>query len=819
MKSKYEDESQDGISERMHRGNDDGSLQGKKGGLDGGRSKLKFKLSYVFCLAGIIGIFIISGGLRERFIKPFLMIGTMEFSAVKLFSGMMNQRELLSFLVRHFTIQLLFGYVASSLLILISVFFLYYILRDIPALEVRLREIGRWNWEDESCKSEDGSRKPAGQDDDAISQREDVTTKSLEQCNDEILSGENAASSSPVPVKLKLLFISLGIIIIVLMVLISIKYLSGRPVSTDEFAYYFQANVMKNFRLTAPAPKEPEFFGFENIIIENGKWYSKYTIGFPLFLALGILLRFPLIVNPLFSIIAAIFLFLLTQRLFGSQAAFISVFLAFLSPFFFLNGAAGFQPHISLASALLGAGYFFFLSVDKKNWHYPVICAIFFTVAALIRPIDAALWGLSFFLLSLYFLITRKDRISLLRRFMLTFTSACAGIFIILLVNRIQTGDFLKFAFQQYQQREVWGFASYGHNIYKGLWNVFHYQARLISWSVIFMLEGALISFFGKEQKKVLFLWFIYFIFVFFFFGWYAIGHYEYGPRYLFTGFVYLLPASAYGLTLIFNKIGKSGRQWRTALLSYLIIQVLFTVIMIAPTFVPVFRSNITDRISWLKLEKRAKAISLQTGKKAAIFIANAEGHKLNNGTRNIYPVNRQDTAYFLLLEPERDLAFLRKFFPEFEAYVAFYDPISNDFRIDKFPNPETMSADQKSLFFMFTGLTYRFTLEDREKAMEQWEESYRLNNNNLAPLINIANLLMDEGKNDEAKKKWEEILKKNPDISAAYESLGRIHEIKGENKEAGKYYMEYLRRSPDSPDSVKIREKILYYKNMGRFP
>lgn len=759
------------------------------------------RLSYFLCLAAIIGIFILAGGLRDKFIKPFLMIGTMEFSAFKLFSEVVNQGDLLVFLVRHFSFQLLVGYVVSSLFILISVFLLFYILRDIPGLEARLGRFAMFQW------------KPG-------SEKQDMESEELsKQADDNISHKENENHSSPAPGQIKILLVFTAIIIIASMVFVSMNYLAGTPVSTDEFSYFFQANIMKDFRLFAPAPAEPEFFETENVVIKDGKWYSKYTVGFPLFLALGLLLRFPLIINPVFSIIAAYFLYLLTLRLFGKQAACIAVVLAFLSPFFFLNGSAGFQPHITLAAALLGAGYFYFLAIDEKKWQNPLFMAVCFTFAALIRPIDAALWGLAFILLSLCLMIIRKDRLALLLRFVAALAAASAGMFLILSVNKIQTGEFLKFAFHQYQQKEVWGFESYGHNIYKGLWNVFHYQARLISWSVIFMLEGALISLLGKERRKALFLWFLYFAFVFFFFGWYAIGHYEYGPRYLFTGFVYLLPASAYGLTLIFSRIREKSGKWRTALFSYLLILFFFTITMIAPSFVPIFKSNITDRISWLKLGKQAKAIHHQTGKKTAIFIANAEGHKVNNGTRNIYPVNQQIAAYFLLLEPEKDMEFLRKYFPEFEPYVAFYDPASNNFSLEKFPDPAIMSAEQKSLYFMFTGLIYRFTLDKYDRAQESWEESYRLNGNNLAPLINLANLLMDKGKDNEAKRNWEEILRKNPDVTAAYQALGRICENKGENEEAGKYYMEYLKRSPDSQEAMKIKERLLYFRNYGKFP
>ena len=729
--------------------------------------KFVLKPVYLLYLVVIAGIFFLCFHLRQKYLSPFFSISTMEYMGIKLFTGVLDEKALLFVLLKHFSLQLLSGYIFSSILCIGAIGLLFLILRDMPGFG--------------------------------------------DSCSDFV---------SHVKANGKTFVIIGAVVLLLLMLFIQFRYLAGMPVSTDEFSYLFQANIFKNLKLYAPAPESPEFYQFENIVINDGKWYSKYTAGFPALLSLGVAVGFPWIINPLLAILAAFFIFRISEILYDRKTAYFSVFIAFLSPFFIFNGAASFQPHISVACALLGSAWFYFLTIKREGfrWHYAVLCGVFFTVGASVRPIDSALWGISFFLLSVRLLFVREDRKILFIRFLAVLATALSGVFLILCMNKIYTGQFTKFAFHQFQQTEVWGIGSMGHNIYRAIWNSFYTMGRLLSWGSLLFAEMALLSFLGKERKKSLFLWFVFLVFAFFYFGWYGIGAFEYGPRFYTSGLVFLIPVSAYGLKEMLERIGEKTGNDKALQFSFMSISFLYGAFVIYPIFLPVLTANIHQN-SGVVLARNASAIQRETGGKIAVFITDALDHRVDTRTRNLYPLKNQDILYFTFLEPEKDQEFIARNYPGFKSYLAFYDPVKGRYNLQTFPDFNEMTPAQKAPFYMFSGFNYKFSLRNPEMAKKNWLEAYKLDSNNLAPLINLASLLQEEDKLEESKRYWEEILRRNPDLPATYQSLGMICERMKEDKKALDYYNEYIKRAPGSSDAVYIKEKLLYYNQNGRFP
>ena len=727
----------------------------------------KFKPVFLVYIAGIIGTLYASFYLRSKFLEPFFYITTIDYMGIKLFQAIINEKEFLLVLLKHFSTNILMGYFLALTLFFSGVAFMYLILRE--------RNVSK------------------------------SFIDSIKDMN---------------PKKGKLLIVSCVIIILFLMIFIHFKYLGGMPVSTDEFSYFFQANLLKDFRLSAPAPQEPDFYNFENIVIYKGKWFSKYTLGFPLFLSLGTFFRLPWIVNPLLSILAAFFIFRLTDLLFNRKAAIVSVILAFLSPFFFFNGAASFQPHMAVACCLMGSAYYYFLSLRKENfrWHYAILCALFFTMGAFTRPIDSVLWGGLFFLLSVFMLITRKDRLELFKRFLLILLPALVGVFIILCANKYYSGEYLKFGFQLFQKSEKWGIGSMGHNAYRGVWNTFYSVSRVFTWGVLLLIECSIAALFGKKKKKAFFLWSLFLAFVGFYFGWYGIGAFEYGSRFYTTGLLYMFPTAAYGLTLIFEFTGsklKNGKAFQNA---FLIVLILFTVFTVYPPFLPVFTKNIMEN-SGIKLARIADKTRKEINNKIVVFITGALENRVDTRTRNLYPPNRQNILYFIFLEPEKDLEFLNKYYPGYTPFIAYYDPGNSTYTLQPFPDINSMKPSEKAPFYLFSGFNYKFVLKNYAQAEKSWLKAYELDSNNLAPLINLASLMEEEKKHKKAIEYWEEVLKRNPNVAKAYLSLGRIYEVEKDNKKAIEYFNSYLQREPNSQDSVVVREKLRYFNKNGRFP
>ena len=91
---------------------------------------------------------------------------------------------------------------------------------------------------------------------------------------------------------------------------------------TDEFSYLFQADLLSSGKLYAQSPPYPDSFSTLNII-NDGRWYSKYTIGWPLLLAIGWLFGIEYLINPICAAFSVLLLYLLGKNLFDERAGLI----------------------------------------------------------------------------------------------------------------------------------------------------------------------------------------------------------------------------------------------------------------------------------------------------------------------------------------------------------------------------------------------------------------------------------------------------------------------------------------------------------------
>src|SRR5690606_10490635 len=65
------------------------------------------------------------------------------------------------------------------------------------------------------------------------------------------------------------------------------------PHVEDEVAFLFQARTFAAGHVVAPAPPEPSSFSIPFVIVRDGMWFGKYPPGYPLVLALGVLIGQP----------------------------------------------------------------------------------------------------------------------------------------------------------------------------------------------------------------------------------------------------------------------------------------------------------------------------------------------------------------------------------------------------------------------------------------------------------------------------------------------------------------------------------------------
>ncbi len=122
--------------------------------------------------------------------------------------------------------------------------------------------------------------------------------------------------------------------------------IGATPRVLDEFNYYFQAQNFSNLMLSAPAPPMPELFRFPFIIFHDGRWFGSVYPGFSLFLAAGLKLGIPWIINPVFSAVTVCVIYLLGREALTEQTGRVAAILTVFSPFHRMMGAI-FMSHAS----------------------------------------------------------------------------------------------------------------------------------------------------------------------------------------------------------------------------------------------------------------------------------------------------------------------------------------------------------------------------------------------------------------------------------------------------------------------------------------
>ena len=81
--------------------------------------------------------------------------------------------------------------------------------------------------------------------------------------------------------------------------LVAVRVFEAVPHVEDEMAYVWQAKVLAHGQMTAPTPPEPQSMYVPFVVDANGHRSAKYPPGWPMVLALGILLGIRTWVNPL----------------------------------------------------------------------------------------------------------------------------------------------------------------------------------------------------------------------------------------------------------------------------------------------------------------------------------------------------------------------------------------------------------------------------------------------------------------------------------------------------------------------------------------
>lgn len=111
------------------------------------------------------------------------------------------------------------------------------------------------------------------------------------------------------------------------------------PHLEDEIAYIFQARTFAHGALWAPVPEDTSAFFLPFVLNIGDKRVGKYTIGWPLVLAIGERFKVGWLVNPLLGALNVMLIYAVARDLYDRQIGVTAGILAGASPFFLIQSS------------------------------------------------------------------------------------------------------------------------------------------------------------------------------------------------------------------------------------------------------------------------------------------------------------------------------------------------------------------------------------------------------------------------------------------------------------------------------------------------
>lgn len=573
------------------------------------------------------------------------------------------------------------------------------------------------------------------------------------------------------PQKEKIFLIVIFIAVLLWIIWSQFTILGNYPVTGDEFSYLFQSDLIASGKLYADSPVHADSFKSQQII-NDGKWYSKVTIGWPLLLAMGRVLRVEFIVNPILSAFCVIIIYLLAKRLSGKKpAAAAAAILAAISPFFFLNGGTYFN-HTSESFFVLLFTYLVILSLEKEKTTYIIGAGLCIVFAVLIRPTDGAAAFAGIIPLIAYRSFKSGNYKKKLASFTPVFILFLIGISLLLVVNKVQTGSFTTFGYQKYMPEEKLGFGTFGHTPVKGLWNFSYSMMRLSFWiAPLIFLMGVLSVFDDKSHAR--FLLVIPVAMAAVYFSYYSLGNIEIGSRYYLPGYPIIVATASVGISLVEDFLKKNDLPGaKTFITCFFLIIFLFLVSGVFPRLLPTVKTQYFSNVDAFKRIVDPPGI----GQKSLIFMKrDAPVYRNVILTRNFWRYKQEKHLQVLYLDPEEN-SDLISMFPDRKVYTANYDP-----RLGKYVITPGIDNKKNAENFYWAGHNY------------------------------------DQGlKKERAKKSFRKAVELDSDYSPAWYQLAVLNFLAGEYKKAAEISQEMSRSGKDRSGFLYIAARS--YGKMGEY-
>lgn len=497
------------------------------------------------------------------------------------------------------------------------------------------------------------------------------------------------------------------------------------PAVGDEFCYLFGADHLAAGKLAMASPPLPDHFRTWSIV-NDGRWFSKVTIGWPLLLALGRAVRLEVLLGPLLAALSVVLLFLIGESLFGPAAGALAALWGLATPFAILLAGTIF-PHTATAFFALLYVFLLLKAFMSDRGGFAVLAGLALAFLLLVRPADggALLLGTVPFMAVQIAREGRKRPAAL--RAGVVIALALAGIGLLAAVNLAQNGHPFVFGYQRYQSKDAWGFGINGHTLLRGLWHTAYSLMRAGAWGVPFVGLFALASVFARAKRPARLFLVPVAGSLALYAGYFTLAGFEYGPRYYLPMYILALVPAAAGALFVRDALARRRFAGAPAFISALALStLLFTAAGVWPRLAPAVRAQSPTlmKVSRLFADPPVASPSI-------VFLRDHAVVKNIFLTRNLRTYAESPHVYVLYLDPEENKK-VQALFPTRNAFMTAVDPVSG--QVDFVPFVDDAASPVNHLV---AGLNYMEF--DVSKAVASFAKALALAPGEPVILMNLA--------------------------------------------------------------------------------
>jgi tetratricopeptide (TPR) repeat protein len=575
--------------------------------------------------------------------------------------------------------------------------------------------------------------------------------------------------------------------------------MGGASIVSDETSYQFQSDILLTGRLYADPPPLPSFFKQSNVLVSDGKWLSKYTIGWPLLLSIGRAVGAGFAVNPILAALSLVLVYLIARDLFSPGAGMISSLLLMLSPFFLFHGASLF-PHTAGGFFTLLC-FYLIIKMEKENgFLYPMGAGLSIAALFLVRPGDGALLAVGMLPLLAFVLFRRGSWKGALSSILWGGGALALGVGLGLLINKAQTGNPFLFAFTKYNALESLGFSPTDHTPLNGLWNFVYSLIRASFWSAPFLGFLTLASI-GQKNPRANLLFIPIVLVLAFYMAYYSLGGVEFGPRFRFNALILVAVLAGGGARqaaswLARRNVSRPAPFYLSAALALAIFTLLSAVF-------PLLSMAGRNYQGYKALSRTLETMG-NPQERSLVFVRSLPGaNKPQLAIQTPLNYGRATRLFAYYLMPEENEMLISRF-PDRKPYVLDSDGATGVMAMSPYPAGERSWED-----YVSAAINYQNSQRDPLKAEQALQKALQMKPDDPVILFNLGFLYFSEKYYSQAAPVFDKIRGSIPD--AAY-FLARCRGEMGFRDEAGSILQDFTGKNPSSPWLAKARSWLRHY-------